>query len=216
MSSEEFFSGEISRKKKRKRFFDENQTDEEVLDSNQKMKREVFLVIIDRLIINLCERKIAYTELNKNFGFILAMESMNSDNIRESAKNLVELYSEDLDSSFIEESVQFKSILGYFSVQEKSSFITLLKSLTDSPLLSSFPNVEIAMRIFCCMASTNASGERSFSVLKRIKSYLRSTLAEKKMSSLSILNIEDDLLKQTDWSEIIHQFATIKSRKRLI
>jgi len=53
-------------------------------------------------------------------------------------------------------------------------------------------------------------------VLKRIKNYLRSTLIEEKMSSLSILNIEDDLLKQTDWSEIIHQFATIKSRKKLI
>jgi len=216
MSSEECFSWEISRKKTRKRFFDENETDEAVLESSQKMKCEVFLVIIDRLIINLHERKLAYTELHKNFGFILVMESMDTDNIRDSAKNLVQLYSEDLDSSFIEEAVQFKSILSFFSTQEKSSFINLLKCLTDSPLLSSFPNVEIAMRIFCCMACTNASGERSFSVLKRIKNYLRSTLIDEKMSSLSILNIEDDLLKQTDWSEIIHQFATIKSRKKLI
>lgn len=201
MSSEECFSWEISRKKTRKRYFDENETDEAVLESSQKMKCEVrtsYKFIIDRLIINLHERKLAYTELHKNFGFILVIESMDTDNIHDSAKNLVQLYSEDLDSSFIEEAVQFKSILSFFSTQDKSSFINLLKCLTDSPLLSSFPNVEIAMRIFCCMASTNANGERLFSVLKRIKNYLRFTLIDEKMSSLSILSIEDDLLKQAD------------------
>ncbi|XP_025410523.1 uncharacterized protein LOC112683629 [Sipha flava] len=51
MSSEKCFSWEISRKKKRKRFFDENETaDEKVLESCQKMKCGVFLVIIDRLM----------------------------------------------------------------------------------------------------------------------------------------------------------------------
>jgi hypothetical protein len=62
------------------------------------MKWEVFLVIIDQFIINLRERKLAYTEPRKNFGFILVMESIDTDNIRDSAKNLVELYSKDLDS----------------------------------------------------------------------------------------------------------------------
>lgn len=66
------------------------------------------------------------------------------------------------------------------------------------------------------MALSNASGERSFSVLKRIKNYLRSALVDEKMSSLSILNIEGDLLQQIDWSDIIHKFAVLKSRKQLI
>ncbi|KAL4131016.1 hypothetical protein QTP88_008376 [Uroleucon formosanum] len=169
LNKKNVFPGKFQERKQEKRFFDENETDEAVLESSQKMKCEVFLVIIDRLIINLHKRKLAYTELHKNFGFILVMESIDTDNIHDSAKNLVQLYSEDLDSSFIEEAVQFKSILSFFSTQEKSSFINLLKCLTDSPLLSSFPNVEIAMRIFCCMASTNASGERSFSVIETNK-----------------------------------------------
>lgn len=145
--------------------------------------------------MNLGEQKLAYTGLQKNFGFILVMESMDTNNICDSAKNLVELYSEDLVSLFVEEAVKFKSILNCFSWEEKSSFIKLLKCLTDSPLLTLFPNVEIAMRIFCSLASSNGSGKRSFSVLKRIQNYLRSTLIHEKMSSLSILNIEEDLLK---------------------
>jgi hypothetical protein len=79
------------------------------------MKCEVFLVIIDKFIINVREQKPAYTEPHKQFGFILVMESIDTDNICDSAKNLVELYSEDLDSSFIEEAVQFKSIIFFFN-----------------------------------------------------------------------------------------------------
>jgi len=85
MSSEECFSCEISRKKTRRRFFDENEIDEGLLESCRKMKCEVFLVIIDRLIINLRERKLTYTELHKNFGFILVTESIDTHNVRDSA-----------------------------------------------------------------------------------------------------------------------------------
>lgn len=52
------------------------------------------------------------------------------------------------------------------------------------------------------MASSNASGgERSFSVLKGIKNYLRPALVSEKMSSRSVLKyVEGDLLQQIDWS----------------
>ena len=50
------------------------------------------------------------------------------------------------------------------------------------------------------MALSNASGERSLSVLKRIKNYLRFALVDENMSSLYILNIEGVLLQQIDWT----------------
>jgi len=112
------------------------------------MKCEVFLVIIDNFIINVREQKLAYTEPHKQFGFILVMESIDTDNIRDSAKNLVELYSEDLDSSFKEEAVQLNQLLVFFSTQDKSSFIKLLKCLTDSPLLSSCLTLKWQCRYF--------------------------------------------------------------------
>jgi len=53
------------------------------------------------------------------------------------------------------------------------------------------------------MPCTNASGERSFSVLRRVKNYLRSTLSQDKTSSLSLLSIENEMLRSIDWSSII-------------
>jgi len=126
------------------------------------MKCEVFYVIIDRLVMNLRKRKLSYTDINNNFGFILKLDTLDTNGIRESAKNLVKIYPEDLNETFIEELVQFKNILNLFSTEDKLSFISLLKCLTNSSLLKfpfPFPNVEIVLRIFCCMASSNASGE---------------------------------------------------------
>jgi len=65
------------------------------------------------------------------------------------------------------------------------------------------------------MPCTNASGERSLSVLRRLKSYLGSTLAQDKTSSLALLCIESELIRQTDWSELIYKFVSMKVRKKL-
>jgi hypothetical protein len=60
--------------------------------------------------------------------------------------------------------------------------------------------------------STSSSSERSFSGLKRIKNYLRNTQGQERMSSLSLLNIENRLLdklmsKETFFDEVIDIFA---------
>jgi len=65
------------------------------------------------------------------------------------------------------------------------------------------------------MPFSNASGERSFSVLKRVKIYLRSSLANEKTSSLSLLCMESKVVKSVDWSTLVQRFAKDKARKKL-
>jgi hypothetical protein len=73
------------------------------------------------------------------------------------------------------------------------------------------------LRIFCRFPCSNATGERSFSVLKRVKYYLRFSLANEKLSTLSILCIENNILEEMEWDGIIHNFATKKvMRKKVI
>jgi len=59
----------------------------------------------------------------------------------------------------------------------------------------------------------NCSGERSFSKLKFIKNRLRITMTNERLSYLTIMSIEYDILRQIDFTKLIKDFAKAKSRK---
>lgn len=88
-----------------------------------------------------------------------------------------------------------------------------MRTIIDSKIESTFPNVATAMRMFLSIAATNCNGERSFSTLKRIKNYLRSSLGQDKLNNLSILSIESELFNELNTCNIIKQFVKEKARK---
>jgi hypothetical protein len=63
------------------------------------------------------------------------------------------------------------------------------------------------------MAVTNCSGERSFSALKRVKKYFRSTLHQGKLSALALLFIESDFMHTIEFDDVVQKFAESKARK---
>jgi len=177
------------------------------------MKNETFYVIIDTLSSHLCERKKAYINVHSNFGFLSNLINLDSLTLREKALHIVNIYNQDIDTLFIEEIIQFKKIAKSFS-EEDLTINGLFTKLSNSPLALTFPNVLIILRIYACMPCSNASSERSFSVLRRIKNYLRSTLSQNKTSSLTLLCNENDILRNMDWSDTIHSFLSVKVRKK--
>ena len=58
-----------------------------------------------------------------------------------------------------------------------------------------------------------SSAERSFSVLRRVKNYLRSTMEQQRTSDLALLSIERDVAEQLDIDSIIRDFARCKVRR---
>jgi len=63
----------------------------------------------------------------------------------------------------------------------------MLQYIKKHKIETTFPNLEVALRIFECVAVANCSGERSFSALKRVKNLYRSTVKEKKLNDISLL-----------------------------
>jgi hypothetical protein len=96
--------------------------------------------------------------------------------------------------------------------RKKTLFETLYSRIKSNSLESSFPNIEIALRIFLSMMVTNCKGERSFSKLKRIKNESRTSTTEDRLNNLTLMSIESDLLNNIDFNDIISDFASRKSR----
>jgi len=81
-------------------------------------------------------------------------------------------------------------------------------------MLSTFPNVAIALRIYLTLPINNCEGERSFSTLTRVKSHLRNTMGHERLAALSLLCIESDVVRELDCTELINDFALFKCRRR--
>ena len=65
-----------------------------------------------------------------------------------------------------------------------------------------------------CIPATNCSSERSFSCLKQVKNYLRSTLSQEKLNALALLCMESELMNKISYDDIIDDSANRKSRKK--
>ncbi|XP_060845842.1 52 kDa repressor of the inhibitor of the protein kinase-like [Rhopalosiphum padi] len=73
-----------------------------------------------------------------------------------------------------------------------------------------YPNIFKFLQILATLPVSTATAERPFSTLKRIKTYLRNSMSEKRLNGLAMLSIHRDLDCQTD--EIIDELAK-KKRK---
>ena len=65
-------------------------------------------------------------------------------------------------------------------------------------------------RIFATIPASVAEAERSYSALKLLKTYLRSTMTEERVSALALAYIHSDM--KIDSDVIISQFA-VKNRR---
>lgn len=93
-------------------------------------------------------------------------------------------------------------------VRRPDSVLDALKVADD---LGTYPALSILLRIYATLPVTTATGERSFSSLKYIKSYLRSTMSEERLNGLAHLYINRDIRLQYD--AVIDEFS--RSNRRL-
>jgi hypothetical protein len=96
---------------------------------------------------------------------------------------------------------------------ESATPLELCQLIQDYALSGCYPNIEIALHIFLTFPVTVAPCERSFSTLKIIKNYLRSSMAQDWLSNVSIPSTEYDTAKTRNFEDVIDEFASVKARK---
>ena len=78
-----------------------------------------------------------------------------------------------------------------------------------------FNKITKLLRILITIPMTSVEAERTFSSLKRIKTFLRNTMGQSRLNSLSVISISRDLLKNcTSFKEeVMEKFINQKERK---
>lgn len=74
-----------------------------------------------------------------------------------------------------------------------------------------FPNVHILLKILVTLPVTTCSSERSFSTMKRLKTYLRNSTSESRLNGLALMSVHRRINVPTE--EVIDLFAAQKARR---
>ncbi|XP_034207242.1 zinc finger MYM-type protein 1-like [Prunus dulcis] len=206
----------------RKRHFDEISNNErEQQSSEESFRTDYFLVIVD---IALGELKSRFEQLHifeSIFGFLFdaaKLTSLDENELRSSCLNLENALKNDndtdIDARDLESELQVLQVMLPSEAIETDKPSTSIKILEFVKSVDMFPNVMVAYRILLTIPVTVASAERSFSKLKLLKSYLRTTMAQDRLNGLAILCIERDMLENIKYDSIIDDFASKTATRR--
>ena len=64
----------------------------------------------------------------------------------------------------------------------------------------------MVLKLVLVMPATNATSERSFSTLRRLKTYLRNSMTQQRLNNLMVLHVHKDLTDRLDLASIVNEF----------
>ena len=128
------------------------------------------------------------------------LSSASHFNIKEEAKKFSNKFADNVSPLFPSQMLSIKTsfkekIAHLKSAKEMASFLII----DNASLATSYPDVCIAYMMYLTVPLTVATAERSFSKLKLIKNFLRSSMSQERLSGLSLLSIEHERAKTLDF-----------------
>lgn len=130
----------------------------------------------------------------------LALENMLLTGVVDNA--VLDSYPE-LESSLPVQLTMFKTSYQYGDL---SSAVTHLKKMAKE-VRSLFPQVEKLIRLLLVVPATSCTAERSFSALRRLKTWLRSTMTQSRLNAIALCHVHQEVLDSLNLTDIASQFA---------
>ena len=114
--------------------------------------------------------------------------------------------------------VQFETELAVFfsrpDMHKYCNLIDLLKFILDNNLEDVLGEISKLVKILLTIPMTTTEPERCFSTLKRIKTFLRSTMNQERLNALAVISTEKTIFSSPDIKDkVIDLFAHEKARR---
>ena len=143
----------------------------------------------------------------------LILNAVKREDFSKELKTVLDVYGSDLSASNLQTQLEILS-----SNIESGSTIDIvdvekhLQQLTsaEKTLLS---EVILVMKLILVMPATNATSERSFSAMRRVESYLRSTMTQEWLNHLMLLHVHKDLRDCLTLADVANEFVSECERR---
>ena len=110
---------------------------------------------------------------------------MSNCKIKASSKMLLQYYPDDLEEPLPEEMINFSTLIKQHHFNSKCKEIQMFRFINENEFMHAFPKKSVVLRLYLCLMISNCSGQRSFSVLKRVKESAAFVYGPEKVQFLS-------------------------------
>ena len=194
----------LPRKRKVPTRYEEGAAEPEFLDDCKQYFRINYFEAVDLIISSINERfdQPGYTTY-KNLQDLL-LKAVRKE-FEDCFSTVTSLYGSDLNPTQLK--LHLDILAANFPPESRSATIFDVKDyiLTLSPLERQL--IYIVLKLILAMPSTNAISERSFSALRRVKTYLRSTMTQERLNNLLMLLVHTDYTDTLDLVATANEFV---------
>ncbi|XP_050509124.1 52 kDa repressor of the inhibitor of the protein kinase-like [Diabrotica virgifera virgifera] len=187
---------------------------------NEYYRKSIFLPYLDSLVQSLKDR---FSDRNKPSFEIFnlhpkIMKDLSKEDFEKSINNINSTYCELLDN-FKEQSILWFDLWKNTEIDAKSLEKLNLIEVLEHEHACFLPSVAKAIQIALCLPPTTCTIERSFSTLKRVKTWIRNTMSNNRLSGLCLLSVHRRKIKENKenfMQKVIDLFAMDTRRIQLL
>ena len=104
-------------------------------------------------------------------------------------------------------SIQLQMFRNSYHADSLSEAVTVFKKMIPE-VRQMFPAVEELIRLMLVCPVSSCTVERSFSALRRLKTWLRSTMSEQRLNAVIVSHVNQDVVDGLDINQLAAEFST--------
>ena len=190
---------QLPRRTKRPRRYDDGLAESEFHDDPKACFRQHYFEALD-LAVNCIRDRFdqpgykVYSNLEQ-----LLLKAIEGKDVTTELDFICEFYKDDLDSKVLEAQLltfrtDFLHAQGNLTTKPDIFDIKDYFHSLSGAQLALLSQVSTVLQLILIMPATNATSERSFSTLRRVKTYLRNTMSQQRMNNLMLLHVHKDIV----------------------
>ena len=207
---------QLPRKRKVPRRYEQGVAESEYPNTPKDEYRRIYFEAVDLAVSSITSR---FDQKGKIFSSIeqLLLKACSGKSVDEDLTAVCDFFYDDFDKEELASELLTLQTLYASVIQSEEPSIDSLKrallslSSTQRALLGMVSRV---FQLLLVLPATNATSERSFSALRRIKSYLRTTMTQSRLNHLMILHYHQDLCDKLDIDSVGNEYISKNDTRR--
>lgn len=209
------------RRRKMPKRFETGNAPPEFATSEKELYRQMYYEALD-LVMNCVKERFDQPgfRVYRHLEDVLLKSVRGDKTFKEDLDFILDFYKDDLDKTSLSSQLETFTSYARNNLCDPStvSVSDLVKSVCQMSPTSRclFSEIVTLLRLVLVMPATNATSERTFSSLRRVKTYLHSTMTQERLNHLLILHIHRDATDALDLCAIGNDFVSARDSRKSI